>query len=74
MEHTLHRLHLLVCAHDGKKKEAAVRWLVDIIADCVVATAEADPVVGEKRRLALANVASGSAQAAFGPSALVLLG
>ena len=70
----LHRLHLLVCDHDGKKKEAAVRWLVDIVADCVVAKAEADPAVGEKRRLALANVASGSAQAASGPSALGLLG
>ena len=70
----LHRLHLLVCDHDGKKKEAAVRWLVDIVADCVVAKAEADPVVGEKRRLALANVASGSAQTASGPRALVLLG
>ena len=60
----LQRLHLLVCDSDGKVNEAAALWLVDVVAEYVVDRAEADPIIGQRRRAALEKVASGAAQAA----------
>ena len=70
----LHRLHLLVCDSNGTRNDAAMQWLVDIVADYVVAIAEADPAIGPKRRNALEKVARGAAQAASGTMVLITTG